>query len=341
MNIETLSRTAFELVAEAVGEIDFYKHSRDRERLLRARRKLDLALQKDQRYLQAHFYSGVVDDLIGRTKPAIQSLQEVLAAIPEERMETRNQVRYNLAVAIYHGYGRDSLARAAEHFRAVLESSENLLLRCLAEAGLAQTYAMGEIPPNPDERSLEEQHLLEDNFINSNKMFESVQAQLARLAEAGVPESTRREIEGVAWNAQGMALMYYSDFHGERRSELLDKARLALEQAGQFIPFDWANTCDQASCLMRLGYWASDAEVKEKYLAEARRLLQTVVDTLRPGYPFAKYEIGRAYRLEGKFNEALKLFEEAKAVPKAERDVSDRRIDREIGLARECSTSYP
>ena len=60
----------------------------------------------------------------------------------------------------------------------------------------------------------------------------------------------------------------------------LGKTRQALAElrkADELIPLDWANTCDLASCHMRLGYWLrSDDEFEQ-----CRQRLQKVIEDLR------------------------------------------------------------
>lgn len=335
MHLETPSRAAFELVSQAVERIDLYKESRDRNHLLAARSKLDQALQKDQRYLHAVFFSGVVSDLIGDINSAIQSFRTVLTQVPEAKTAVHEQVRYNLAVSLYHRYSRRWLEQAEAEFLRVLESSEDPLLLCLAQAGLAQTYAMWEIPPDPDRRDAQEERILDDRFRKSIDMAERAIARLTDLEV--IPETTRRQIRGTAENARGMALMYYTDYRQENRSERLRDALARLCRADELIPLDWANTCDLASCRMRLGYWLGSAPDFE----ECRRLLRQVIEMLRPGYGFALYEIGRSYRVEGRFDEALTAFAQARAIPVEMRDVGNTRLERETRLAEAGDRRYP
>jgi tetratricopeptide (TPR) repeat protein len=335
MHAETMSRAAFELVSEAISEIDLYRQSRDRNHLLVARSKLDDALQRDRRYVNAVFYSGVVNDLIGHIGDAIQSFRAILAEGVEGAPVVLEQVRYNLAVSLYHRYSRKYLEEAEVEFLAVLETTEDPLLRCLARAGLAQTYAMWEIPPDPDARDAREERLLEDLFRKSLEFSDLTLAQLEDLEE--IPEALRRQIRATADNARGMALMYYTDYRGEGRGKRLREALTRLRRADQHFPMDWANTCDLGSCHMRLGYWeGSDADFEE-----CRKHLRQVVEELRPEYGFALYEIGRSYRIQGRFPEARQFLERARAIPKAERDVGDTRVNREIRLAESESTRYP
>jgi tetratricopeptide (TPR) repeat protein len=84
---------------------------------------------------------------------------------------------------------------------------------------------------------------------------------------------------------------------------------------------------------MRLGYTykaqGSVADAKKEF-EKARQYLRDVIDRIRPNYGFALYEIGRVYRLECNFNEALRWFDKAKMIPEKDRNVSDRSIAKQI-----------
>jgi tetratricopeptide (TPR) repeat protein len=335
MHIETPSRAAFELVNEALGRIDLFQQTRDRQHLQVAHDKLDRARQRDQNYLKAIFYSGIVDDLLGKIGPAISSFETVLKGLPKGADSIRNEVRYNYAVSLYHRYSRSYLEQAESEFLALLDGSASPLLECLAQAGLAQTYAMMEIPRKRDERDAMEEEHLEDCFQQSIEMSELALAGADDVED--MPEDLRQKIRATALNAQGMALMYYTDYREEKRIARLEKALEVLQQAEELNPGDWANVCDLASCSMRLGFWLRQPEPFET----CRSLLRRVIDVLRPGYGFAWYEIGRSFRIQGKFREALDAFAHARAVPSPDRDVSDGTLAREEKLAEAENARYP
>jgi tetratricopeptide (TPR) repeat protein len=335
MQTETTNRAASELVSEAIDRIGLYQQGRDRSHLLVAQSKLDQAIKQDQQDLKALFYFGVVSDLIGRISQAIETFRTILAEVPEGQTAVRDQVHYNLAVSLYHRYSRRSLELAEREFCSVVKNSKDPLLRCLARAGLAQTYAMWEIPADPVVRDAKEDDLLEERFKQARAMAGKALRQLKALE--GLPEGTRRQIQGTVQNARGMARMYYTDYREARRVQRLRQALAELHEADEFIPLDWANTCDLASCHMRLGYWLDSHTDFEA----CRRYLTQVVESLRPGYGFALYETGRSYRLQGRFREALQFLALALTVPAAERDVRDERIAREVRLAEASRSDYP
>src|SRR5205085_3889172 len=100
---------------------------------------------------------------------------------------------------------------------------------------------------------------------------------------------------------------------------------------------NWANYCDLGSTHMRLGHWRGTVTDFNKALD----YLRTVVNELRPNYGFALYEIGRTYRLMGKFAEALEYLSKAEEIPYEYRDVGDPRIDLEKKRAGDSSKVYP
>ncbi|HEV2186556.1 MAG TPA: hypothetical protein VGR70_05080 [Stellaceae bacterium] len=182
---------------------------------------------------------------------------------------------------------------------------------------------------------------------------------------------TKQEEDGwkqamaLARNARGRAEMYYTDYFCRPADKLkrLQSALKDLEWAENKFESEITYKCDVASCHMRLGYWwarseardilynmnsepnfepespeavASDAEFK---MAEEQ--LKELLEQSLSGYGFGEFELGRAYRLQERFDEAIQRLEKAHDIGEEERDISDARITREIALARARSTTYP
>ena len=334
MHTETPNRKAFEGLADAIMKIDSYRSSKNRSLLELARRDLTTALTEDPDFLPGHFYSAIVDDLLGRPKDAVLGFQRILSEVPSNDSELRQEIRYNLAVAHYHRYSLKHLDKAQAEFEGLLRDTQDKRLRCLIECGLAQTFAMAEIPSDPDSVNDAELTRIKSKFEASRRM----QIDAKKHADL-LPKRERDLVLGTALNASGMSLMYYSDFFGppQEKSAMLDLALEALREADRHIPSDWANWCDLGSAHMRLGLWRNSSTDFQ----EARNCLLRVVTTLRPNYGFALYEIGRAYRIEGKFDEALEYFEKSRAVHKDYREVGDSRLDRESYLASRQDRKYP
>jgi tetratricopeptide (TPR) repeat protein len=399
MHPETTNIEAFDLVARAQSEIEKYSESLQQgmvlvanERLRSAAQSLNRALVEDPRYLSALYYRGVVQDLRGKASDAVKDLLHVLRAVEEfvrtykNCWPTMEQVKYNLAVAYYHRYGHPNLEEAARYFKEAMQEIEgkNRRLYCLAQAGVAQAYAMRMIPSL---RGTYEQCL---SHLKSQEVKDDVDKyfKLSRTESDGVLDELKKESENkgssaednrsdvadsideinwIAYNARAISLMYYTDFNDAERLKKLNSALHALEKADTYSPKNWSVYCNFGSAHMRLGHWLqvqhddgisavrqsrADARPPEpravplepeakKHFDKAEERLREVVNTLLRGYGFALYELGRIYRLMGKFDDAVTEFAKARAVPVAERAVSDDRLNFEEARAKRSLTDYP
>jgi tetratricopeptide (TPR) repeat protein len=331
MHIETNDWKAFALVTEALTYIDRYKRSKELERLKLAEDSLSKAMERDPNYLRALYLSAMVNDLTGKANDAIPQFEKVLG----EKPPFVEEVRYNLAVAKYHRYSWSYLDDAAELFKKVIENTKNdPSLNLLAGAGLAQTYAMRMIPKLPSEADESE---IKRYYGLSGEQYRFVTETLENTTIED--EEILNEIRWSVHNARGMSLMYYTDYFEEKD----EKVRLLKEGLGELLkadkhsPRNWANYCDLASTRMRLGHWGESARDFEGAL----NYLRTVIDELRPHYGFALYEMGRAYRLMGRFGKALEYLKEAEEIPYEYRDVGDKRIELEKGRALASNKDYP
>ena len=344
-HLETRNREAFELVTDALEAVDRYRVSRDISVLDDAKEKLVAAIQKDPAYFRASYYSAIVDDLAGRSAKAAEELQKLVPLQPT----LADEVRYNLAVAEYHGYRHEALDRAIEHFSEVLRESGEPALQLLAQAGLAQANAMHMIPKLPEEPDLAS---IQGHFECAMKMasnaLNGLQKYRPRWHKAGkrqLPVSTANDVEWTAHNARGMALMYFSDYfppatesaYKEKRVATLSNALRELEKADAVAPKNWANYCDMASADMRLGVYTQEF----LHFVGALARLQQVVDRLRPGYAFALYEMGRIHRIAGEFDQAIGLFKRVLSIPLDQRDISDRRPKLELARAERHDKTFP
>jgi tetratricopeptide (TPR) repeat protein len=187
-----------------------------------------------------------------------------------------------------------------------------------------------------------EQYLLEDETLRNNtqkyfNLSEQQSAEVVEVIENGEDlGKVENDVKGLVYDAKAIAIMFHTDFYAENRINRLEKALAFLGDADKYRRKDWAIYCNFGSINMRLGYWrkfkvveGSGNEYASKNFREAHRYLDEVINELRPGYGFALYEKGRAYRLEGDFTNAIECFKESLAVPK-NRDVSDRRLEFEI-----------
>jgi tetratricopeptide (TPR) repeat protein len=331
MRIDTENEKAQTLVAGAAQEIQRYRQERILSKLKSARAILEEARREDPEYLSAIYFSALVDDLLGKSSAAIPQLEDVLAAKPPFLEE----VRFHLGVAYYHRYNSENLDKAIACFKQVLEASSNFVLQASAHAAMGQAYAMKLMPATPASAELGAMEILLHSAVR-----EATQA--LKNAEKGERENPGLPLDEVRWmahNAQGMAVMYFSDYAGAGRAKIeqLKMAVSHFRRANDYKPRDWANYCDLASAHMRLGYWSSD--LSEFRIAEG--LLNTVVESLRPGYGFAIYELGRVCRLQKIFHKALSLYDQALSIPYEFREVSDRRLNIERQRAKNADPVFP
>lgn len=338
--IDSKDRRAFELFVEAKEDIDFYKKRKENSSLFTAQSKLEKALSIDPNFLRARYYHGIVFDLIGRPKDAVGDLEAVFNA----KLSFKDEIQFNLGVAYYHQYSHKHLKKAIVHFQEVVASTKpRSALSLLAHALLSQAHAMLMIPPLFDQV---DRNAIQDEYYECERQVKKVKESLRkvfRLFAPQIDDDTLREIKWTSANAHGMSLMYYSDYFGsrERRLDLSRVALQSLEEADKHDQRNWANYCDIGSAHMRIMHWSKNSSESHVHFEKALEYLTQVVDTLRPGYGFALYEIGRVYRLMGKFTDAKNYFEKSLKVSNDYRDVSDKRVNEELQLTLEESTAYP
>src|SRR5262249_6822298 len=142
-------------------------------------------------------------------------------------------------------------------------------LRALARAGLAQAHAMRMIPKLPDRPDFAD---VQRHFDAAMDLAGAVVRELPRRrrrppAPGRETPASAREIEWMALNARGMALMYSSDYlpapdapkWRSQRAAALRRAIDQLQRADRVSPNNWANDCDRASATMRLAYYERSA----------------------------------------------------------------------------------
>ena len=355
MHIETMDRQAFELVSKAIEFLDQYNQDRQLSFLKEAESALQGALKRDPQYLDASYYSGVVKDLIGKPADAVPIFEEILNGLPRDGEDRRSEVEYSRGVAWYHQYSHRKLERAKADFSAVVERSTDPNLKLLARAGLAQTYAMWMIPTADEKTRLIQERapevlisiaerrtqcLQEVEFVNSKLRHRS------RIASSKSPASMlSRSVKGTVLNAQGMCMMYWTDYNVlelAEREKLLREAVYYLNEADRYLPDDWANTCDIGSAHFRMGVVAksSDADPSTEFKTAIDKF-QRVIGELRPGYGFGLYERGRIYRVWGRFDEAKSSLNEALQVPVEYRDVGDENVNIELSRTEQGDSTYP
>jgi tetratricopeptide (TPR) repeat protein len=330
MHLATHSKLAGELVDDAMSDVDLFRQTKQRERLEAAATKLLRAQAEDSEYLPALYGRAVVDQLAGRTADAVEEFERIFA----ERPPFVDEAEYHLGIAYYNRYNWLSLDRAIAHLSSVAGRTQDPMLECQARVGLARAYGMRMIPQDPHNANLDEIQHYADLLEQEAEKVGSVFQRLPRRVSFA-----RDQLKSDLHNARALAWMYHSDFFGsvEAKCSALENGLSELKVADEQNPKDWAIHCDFGSIWMRLGYWRGS----EANFVQALAYLTGVVETLRPDYGFALYEIGRTRRLMGHFTEAIEYFGRALSIPYKYRDVSDRRLLMEKTRAEAYSAEYP
>lgn len=356
MNIETDSRRAFENVADAVEKIERYRETKEIGMLVEAESALSDALRCDRDYLGAIFYSGVVQDLIGKPADAVPYFERVLQSAHDQAV--REEAEYNLGVAHYHRYSHPYLARAEKHFLRVIETTANQILASLARANMAQTYAMWMRPSREEKRALNdvvgdpEQYAhhpviqkIEERFGQHLACVEALEPALNKNCPRGSCEDDDwKKIKATSDNAQGMALMYSVDhlpLDNAEKQRRLAKSLRNLESADALFPKDWANTSDLGSNYLRQGLHLPEGAKRDEKFATSVAYLKKVVDELRPNYGFSLFELGNVYKSWGKFDKAICYYDRSLAVDDRYRDISRPAVESQRAAALAHDTSYP
>lgn len=328
--IEIANGSNSHLIAQSISDIRLYQRTKERSSLESAQARLQQVEGGGQDSLQALYYSAIINDFLGKAKDAVKQLEGLLKSKPD----FAERAKYQLALAYYHRYSRPYLEKAAKRFREVIKNTDDEILKILAQAGLAQTFAMRMIQPDPMNPDLADARKY---FRLSTEQYQNVIRALEFLGDNNHPALV--EVRWEVYNGHGMALMYHTDYFGgvEEKVTQLKLALREFKKADRESTKNWANYCDMGSAHMRLGHWTSS----KSEFQEAHKFLREVIDTLRPNYGFALYELGRTYRLMGRFKTAVKYFDKALAIEYAYRDVSDGRINIDRGRALDSSKEYP
>jgi tetratricopeptide (TPR) repeat protein len=143
--------------------------------------------------------------------------------------------------------------------------------------------------------------------------------------------------------------MYLSDYADgiPQKLNLLKQALADLDGGDNLYSRDAAKKRDLASCHMRIGAWQHDSNVEaEKAAAEGQfkiaiDYLNDILKVTTPAEGFARFELGRVYRVKGSFDNAKEQFRLCRIIEESRRGVSNKRVDREFMLAETRSSTYP
>lgn len=352
MHINTTNARAFELVGDALVALDGFQQSKELQQLEKATSHLQEALKEDPKYLRAIYYMGVAKDLIGKPKDAVKKFKEVLDGLEGVSLvQTPTfpiEVRFNLGTAYYHCYSKEELDEAAESFTSVTEQTKEKTIQNLAYASLAQTYAQRMI------HRINANSYADKAEKAAKKALNDMRSNLIRTFLNFLSfKPIERETFWIAYNARGLAAMYrsddFSDFTKGTRSyeekmKDLEQAENYFKTALRYSPDNWAIYCNLGSTHMRRGYWMKQEQGKSLPFSDefdkARKSLLDVTERIKPNYGFALYEIGRTYRLQGEWSQAINRFEQALDIEESSRNVSTKRVERELNLAEKNDDTF-
>jgi tetratricopeptide (TPR) repeat protein len=336
--METSNWQAFNLATEALRDIDRFVSSSSKNRtiLVEARQKLAGAVNKDPSFIRAQYYSAIVDDMLGQPAKAASQLERLL----DQEPTFRDEAEYNLGVSYYHLFSKDQITKAISAFENVVRQTADLPLKYMASAGLVRAFSMMVLHSSKEGNRQDAAKFTEQSRAGSESLLEDVRS------DESLDQKTKNEIEWRALNGRGVGRMFYSDYETDsaRRKKDLQKALRDFEAANKLSPNNWEIVCNFGSVHMRLGdveklCGRDDAAHQE--FETARRYLQDVIGHTRPNYGFALYEMGRVYRLEQNFQEAVVWFEKALAIPEDERNISAKGLEAEFAKARIGSDKFP
>jgi tetratricopeptide (TPR) repeat protein len=359
----------FERVLEGIGEINRYRSTRDSEILQSAIRRLIEAENLDPAYFFAPYYLAVAQDLEGQIDRAADRLEKLIPQLPpDDRTIVKWRVRLNLAVVQYHGYSQDRLAASIETLEQILTDlpksslapANRTYIGERAEALLAQVYATAMIPDAPGEIiasatngvNSAELARIEQCYERSSLFAHRVLnrgSRLARFSGGALRDAGDPDAIALARHALGLARMYLTDYAGTvaQKLSLLKVALADLDDGGNPYSRDPAKDRDLASCHLRIGAWQRVSDI-EAERAGAESEFKTAIDYLNgilkistPAEGFARFELGRVYRVKGSFDNAKEQLKLSRAIEESRRGVSTKRVDRELMLAEMRSSGYP
>lgn len=315
-----------------------YRDSGNREDLENASNQFNAAVVNEPKSIGPRYFWSIAQDLLGDSNAAIEGLKWV----SDNKPPYQEEVFYNMGVAHFHKYHLSDLHEASRLFQKVHASRHsNKGLRILALASLAQVKAQLMIRRSEHNPTDIELDALQREVARLTAVVASELHQLGTI-----PQHQRREIIWRADNASGLSHMFASDYVSNipvnMRLEMLEEAWGKFQSANTISPNNWAVLCNLGSTRMRQAYWLgeSEPELAKAKFTEAEQLLLTV-DQIRPRYVFARYELGRVFRLSSRFPLAIRQFEECLSVPAEKRDVGDKTLERELNRSRNEDTSFP
>ena len=203
---ETESFEAFELVTEALEDIDSYDAAKKNVEVLKqAKERLNEALKDDNdpRYLKARYFRAMVRYLEGEPRDAITQFEQMGRVTLDSAFG--KELSYNIAAA-HHAAGQ--WKAAIQKFDEVIKNTQdspekntndNSELRLLARAGLASSYGgQFERPEGEKEQELIASRKRDEERVKEYSRMIEEQYQLAKdEAVKGVDREVVKESEQI------------------------------------------------------------------------------------------------------------------------------------------------
>ena len=348
LSTQTYKHNVLIRVNSALAKIEEYNRSRNMQYLSDAESELDLAIAEDPDYLDGIFYTGLVKELVGKAADASPIFERIINEVKDKKIQ--NEARYNLSISYYHRYNHTHLEKAVQEFNSLLEQTNDIGIKRLIYANLAQVYAMWMIPEEKQKKRLLAGEKSDHGFINEKfnefKRYKKLATSFLGF-KISLNNAIKNKIRAVVKNAEGMALMYYSDYLSKDEKDKekdLNRALRILEESDRLHPNDWANISDIGSAYWRLAYlYKSGGRTTEadNFYDKALEQFTKVVTSLRPNYGFALYEIGRIHRTKGDFEKAAEYFDKSLGIEVKYRDVSDNTVNAEKARCQDNDSSLP
>jgi tetratricopeptide (TPR) repeat protein len=204
---ETRSDRAFELVTDALLNIDCYQESEDPKFLARAEKRLQAALEKDPKYFKARYFQAMVSYLSGKAGDAIEQFNGLLSA-PDPALS--EEIKYNLAAA-YSQVGRST--QAIPLFKQVIKATrDDPELNLLARAGLLLARAE-RWRARPSDRMGRGLRLIRAQGEAIRKRLRTNFLMRWLRSEKSIDKRTTQEVESLVDKALGEERMPRDDWH--------------------------------------------------------------------------------------------------------------------------------
>jgi TolA-binding protein len=302
---------SFRLFVEGMKGLRAYEHSAEREGLRTAETKLAACVSDYPRDILPQFYLGVVRIFQGYdgANDAIRIFQSISRDVPELRAEAM----YNVAQAYIEQYTPASLDAARDWLKRCIaeignsKKPEDVRLRLQAEV-LLLFYEIRQGLWMKRKGPLD---TLQNEIKNTAPQLRGkLDAFLAELNRAKIPDAARADIMADFWNAQGLLEEFqaWTISDSTKKDEL---ARTAIESFALSLKFK-LNWIPPKSNMARIYM-----ELLNDYDAAIRCLQE--VEQVRPNDNYSEYMLGRLFEKKNDPLTAISHYEKAPYISEAKK----------------------